>query len=179
MFTMSNAEFGLKHFPTESSHQFLPGAPLSFESFKRHDQGGLVHIYGNTTTDHGIAPSSFLPSALKISTAAGPSPIRFQFSALCAHWDNARHGKGKPYIMLLSIAGRDGRKPEYRVFETDGRCWWVDVERGELGVPGQKVAVNAVTVFNDKDARGLGRREWDNKRAYSCKFGGVAMWELV
>jgi hypothetical protein len=90
-----------------------------------------------------------------------------------------RHGKGAPYVMLLSVAGRDGRKPDYKTFNTDGRTWWLDVPRIDLGAPGQKISLNAVTVFNDKDARGMSVAAWNNKTAYSCKFGGVAQWELV
>lgn len=182
MFTMDNNEFGLKHFPGEASHQFrTDGRILSYEEFKRDDLGGLVQVYGDSFKEHGVGERTFQPaqSKIKVNDPHGPATVRFQFSTVCPHWDNARHGKGPPYVMLLSIAGLDGRKPEYKPFNTDGHTWWLDVRRVELGAPGQKIAVNAVTTFNEKDARGLSYATWNNKKGYSCKFGGVCMWELV
>lgn len=182
MFTMDNNEFGLKHFPGDAAHQFrTDGRVMSYEEFKREDQGGLVQVYGDATKKHGIGERTFQPAQLKIKVhdPYGPSVVRFQFSTVCPHWDHVRNGEGPPYVLLLSIAGRDGRKPEYKTFNTDGHTWWLDVNRIELGAPGQKIAVNAVTVFNGKDARGLSYSTWNNKGAYSCNMGGVCAWELV
>lgn len=180
MFTMDNNEFGYKHFPSHTAHQFrTDGRVMSYEEFKRDDQGGRVVVFGSCSTDHGIGSRTFEPQGLRISTREGPPVVRFQFSTLCPHWDNARHGKGAPYLMLLNIGGRDGRNTQHLPFNTDGRTWWLDVDRTELGAPGQKVAVQAVTEFCGRDARGLGVEAWRNKTAYSCQFGGVAAWELV
>lgn len=180
MFTMDNNEFGLKHYPGEASHQFrTDGRVMSYEEFIQADIGGRVQTY--ELGDHGIAAQSVSPaeSQLTVNDMHAPTVVRFRFSSICPHWDNARHGKGPPYIMLLSVAGIDGRSPSYLPFNTDGRSWWLDVHRRELGCPGQKVTVNAVTEFNNKDARGLSYKTWENKTAYSCKFGWVASWELV
>jgi hypothetical protein len=179
---MDNNEFGLKHYPGESSHQFrTDGRIISYEEFMRDDQGGRVQVFSDAFKDHGFGERTFEPSQaqIKVNDASAPSLVRFQMSYICSHWDNARHGKGPPYIMLLSVAGRDGRKPDYKPFNTDGRTWWLDVPRIELGAPGQKISLNAITVFNDKDARGMSVATWNNKTAYSCKFGGVAQWVLV
>jgi hypothetical protein len=81
--------------------------------------------------------------------------------------------------MLLSVAGRDGRNTKYIPFNTDGRTWWLDVERLDLGAPGQKISVNAVTEFCGKSGRGLTYEAWKNKKAYSCQFGVLCMWELA
>lgn len=181
-FTMDNNEFGLGHFPGEASHQFrTDGRILSYEEFMRDDQGGRVHVYGDAFKLHGLGERTFEPSQakIKLNDPYGQPVVRFQFSVVCPHWDNMRHGQGAPYVLLLSIAGRDGRKPDNKTFNTDGRTWWLDVPRVELGAPGQKIIVQAVTVFNDKDARGLSIQAWNNKRAFSCRFGHVAAWELV
>jgi len=180
MFTVDNNEFGHKHFPSNQGHQFrTDGRVMSYEEFKRDDQGGRVVLYGSCTTDHGLGSRTFQPSSLKINVRDGPAVVHFRFSSICPHWDNARHGKGAPYIMLLNVAGRDGRNTQHLPFNTDGKTWWLDVDRTELGVPGQKISVNAVTEFCGKDARGLSYETWKNKKSYSCNFGGLAMWELV
>ncbi|KAH9866133.1 hypothetical protein J1614_008697 [Plenodomus biglobosus] len=180
MFTMDNDEFGLKHYPSEASHQFRnDGRIMPYEEFMTDDIGGRVHTY--ELKDHGIGERTVYPpdAKIKINDPQASSVVHFQFSSICPHWDNARHGKGPPYVMLLSVAGLDGRKPTYLPFSTDGRTWWLDVNRRELGAPGQKITVNAVTDFNNKDARGLSYEAWNNKTSYSCKFGWVASWELV
>ncbi|KAI8943135.1 hypothetical protein NX059_001166 [Plenodomus lindquistii] len=180
MFTMDNDEFGLKHYPSDASQQFrTDGRVLPYEEFMTDDMGGRVQTYN--LKDHGIGERTVLPTdaRIKINDAHAPSVVRFQFSSICPHWDNARNGKGPPYVMLLSVAGLDGRKPTYLPFNTDGRTWWLDANRRELGVPGQKITVNAVTEFNGKDARGLSYETWKNKTSYSCNFGWVASWELA
>ncbi|KAH6625283.1 hypothetical protein C7974DRAFT_337079 [Boeremia exigua] len=181
-FASSNIEFGMRHFPGDSSQQFREdGRILSYEEFMRDDAGGRVHVYGGAQTDHGLGERTFEPALLniKVRDPNGPPVVRFQFASVCEHWDNARHGKGAPYVMLLSIGGVDGRKDEHRPFNTNGQVWWLDVPRAELGCAGQKVSVCAVTEFCKKDARGLTYEQWKNKTAYSCQFGGICMWQLV
>ncbi len=157
------------------------GRVLSYEDFVRDDAGGRVWVYGDAQKEHGLGSRTFQPAQFNIEVhdPQGPPVIRFQFAALCEHWDNARHGKGAPYVMLLHIGGVDGRNTEYRPFSTNGQVWWVDVNRQELGCPGQKVNVYAVTEFCNKDARGMSYETWNNKTAYSCHFDAVAMWQLV
>ncbi|KAF1849299.1 uncharacterized protein K460DRAFT_375964 [Cucurbitaria berberidis CBS 394.84] len=181
MFTMDNSEFGMKHFPSDNSHQFrTDGRVISYEEFKKDDMGGRVQVMSDCEPEHGVGERTIQPSQLqlKVNDPHDVPTVRFQFAAICPHWDNARHGKGAPYVMLLSIAGRDGRKPEHRPFHTDNRVWWLDVPRTELGAPGQKISVNAVTEFNKKNARGLSYETWNNKTSYSCSFGTLCMWEL-
>jgi hypothetical protein len=175
-------DFGTKHFPSDNAHQFREdGRVITYEEFKRDDMGGRVQVMGDCSSEHGVAERTIYPTQLqiKIRDPSGPPVIRFQFSALCAHWDHVRHGKGQPYVMLLSVAGRDGRNTKYLPFNTDGRMWWLDVDRIELGAPGQKISINAVTEFCGKNARGLSYETWNNKKAYSCQFGVLCMWELI
>ncbi|KAH7380231.1 hypothetical protein DE146DRAFT_749158 [Phaeosphaeria sp. MPI-PUGE-AT-0046c] len=181
-FTKSNIDFGTKHFPSDNAHQFrTDGRVISYEEFKRDDMGGRVQVMSDCSLEHGVAERSIYPSdlRLKVRDPSAPPVIRFQFSTLCAHWDHERHGKGKPYVMLLSVAGRDGRNTKYLPFNTDGKTWWLDVERVELGAAGQKISINAVTEFCGKSGRGLSYEKWINKKAYSCQFGVLCMWELV
>ena len=180
-FTKSNMDFGMKHYPGDSSQQFREdGSVLSYEEYIRDDAGARVMVYGHAQQE-GIGERTFQPAQLniKLHDPNGPSVVRFQFANMCEHWDNARHGTGAPYVMLLNIGGVDGRKSEHRTFQTNGQVWWIDVPRHELGCVGQKVSVHAVSEFCGKDARGLTYEQWNNKRAFSCNFKGIAMCQLV
>ncbi|KAF3031529.1 hypothetical protein E8E11_000746 [Didymella keratinophila] len=180
-FTASNIDFGMRHFPGDTSQQLREdGRTITYDEYARDDQGGRVMVYGDAQ-EEGLGSRTFQPVSanIKVHDPAGPSVVRFQFASVCEHWDNARHGKGKPLVMLLSIGGIDGRNSEYRPFDTNGQVWWLDVPRAELGCAGQKVNVYSVTKFCDRDARGLTYEEWNNKTAYSAAFGGIAMWSLV
>ena len=180
-FGSSNIDLGMRHYPGDSSQQFREdGRILSYEDFMRDDAGGRVMVYKDVQQE-GLGSRTFQPAQLniKVYDPAGPSVVRFQFAAVCEHWDNARHGKGTPLVMLLSIGGVDGRNSEYRPFNTNGQVWWLDVPRAELGCAGQKVSVMGVSTFCDKDARGLTYEQWNNKTSYSCSFVGICMWQLV
>lgn len=180
-FASSNIDLGMRHFPGDSSQQFREdGRIITYEEYTRDDVGGRVMVFGDAQKE-GFGGRTFQPAQLniKVHDPAGPPVIRFQFASICEHWDNARHGKGKPLVMLLSIGGIDGRNSETRPFNTNGQVWWLDVPRAELGCAGQKVNVYSVTRFCDRDARGLTYEEWNNKTAYSASFGGIAMWQLV
>ena len=54
------------------------------------------------------------------------------------------------------------------------------MQRVELGAPGQKVTVFAVTSFDGRDGRAVGVEEFKRRKGrVAMGFGGVAMWELV
>ncbi|KAF2865495.1 YjeF-related protein N-terminus-domain-containing protein [Massariosphaeria phaeospora] len=183
MFTMDNNEFGCKHYPTDERYFFrLDGRVLPWEEYLMDDVGERVTVYGGATTEHGLGERTFEPKQkqIKVKDPHAEPMIRFQFASLCSHWDNAKHGKGKPYVMVLHVGGRDGRKTDWLAFQTDGRVWWLDINRVELGCPGQKVSIFAVTSFDDRDARGLSYADYQAKKGrVGMGFGGVAMWELV
>lgn len=145
------------------------------------DMGERLTVYGPATPEHGVGERTFLPAAKHIHVNDPSNPmIRFQFGVICPHWDNARHGKGKPYPMVLHVGGRDGRKTDWIPFDTDNKVWWVDINRNELGAPGQKVSVFAVTSIAGRDGRGVTMEEYKSKKGkVAMGFGGVAMWELV
>jgi hypothetical protein len=182
-FTMDNNEFGLSHYPADKAHFFrLDGRTLSWESYMTEDMGERLTVYSAATPDHGIGERTFEPAMkhIKVHDPQDGPMVRFQFAAVCPHWDNERHGKGKPYQMVLHVGGQDGRKTDWVAFQTDGKIWWLDYRLAELGSPGQKVSVYAVTSINNKDARGLSYSEYQAKKGkVAMGFGGIAMWELV
>ncbi|KAF2278649.1 uncharacterized protein EI97DRAFT_430918 [Westerdykella ornata] len=181
-FEMDNNEFGFSHFPENPNYFFRTDGRAAYSWEEYWGEGERLTVYGPATPNHGISARSFQPPGKYIrihDQAAGPV-VRFQFSSVCPHWDGERHGKGKPYVMILHVGGRDGRNTDYVPFQTDGRVWWVDVQRTELGAAGQKVSVFAVTTVEGRDARGLGYEGYLSKKG-RCAMGfeGVAMWELV
>ncbi|KAI9862331.1 MAG: hypothetical protein M1813_004807 [Trichoglossum hirsutum] len=181
-FTMDNADFGLRHFPTDKNHFFRPdGYTPTWEEYIVGDPGGEgPQIYGTAEDDCGLLPSSFLPRHKKICLATVGRIVRFQFTAICDHWDSERMGKGKPPLLILQIQGRGGNAKDTLPFETNGRCWWVDIEREELGVPGQQIMCLRVDKLDGRDAKGASAREYkEAKGKKSMSWSGVALWELA
>ena len=184
-FSMTNDDFGLRHFPTNKSHFFRSdGRRPSWEEYIVGDTGGaLLQVYSGVAEKEGISETGFLPKYLKLpvrpSAHAGPT-VRFQFSRICEHWDPGRNGVGKPYVFILQVHGVDGREDDYVPFETNGIFWWVDVMPQKLGAPGQTVSAYTVETLNGQSGRGLSVEEYRMKKGrVGMGFGGLAMWELV
>jgi hypothetical protein len=185
-FTMSNDEFGKRHYPSDNRYFFRnDGRPtLPWEEYWLDDVGERLTVYSCANPDHGLGERTFQPSEkhIRVYDPQAPPVIRFQFATACPHWDHERHGKGKPYVMVLNIGGRDGRNSDKVPFETDAykRVWWVDVNRQDLGAPGQKVSVYAVTSIDNRDARGVSITDYKaTKGKKAMGFAGIAMWELI
>ena len=185
-FTMTNNEFGLKHYPKEQSQQFREdGTVMSWETFCRGGpDGGIqrVLVYCTTQEKHGLDDQSFQPAQkhIKIRGVPGTQRMQFKFSSVCEHWDHMKMGTGPPYQFILSVGGRDGRERKNVPFKGNGRHWWLDIEIRELGCMGQTVSVNAITTINGKDARGCSLYDYEHavgKRSMS--WSGVAAWQLV
>jgi hypothetical protein len=180
-FTKSNDDFGYKHFPSDASQFFRSdGRPLTWEEYLTDDMGEGVQTYGDADAE-GIRVRSIQPKMKHIAVRDPNNPvIRFQFSAVCQHWDNERNGKGKPYVMTMSLGGRDGRNSHHKAFNTDGKVWWLDVNRLDLGAPGQKINVCCVTEFDGRSGRGLTVPQWQAKQGkVAQKWAYICMWELV
>lgn len=195
-FTMSNDEFGLKHFPKNREHFFRDdGRPeISWEEYMRtnpDNPSGLtpVRMYCGVEKN-SIGRRTLLPANGQLSVYNTPSPVRFQFGLLCEHWTLAHHSRQKPGLFLLIIKGVDGRKEERLLLNHvpgsgpngGGEFWYVDVPDARmLGAPGQKVLLAVLTRFGDRtECRGLTIQE------YQAQLGRVAMswayvaeWELV
>ena len=185
-FTMSNEEFGLEHYPEDERYFFRDdGRVISWEEYAvgplGRDAGEAVTIYSNPEEEHGIARSSITPALkeIKMSSHAPDDVIRFQYSNICSHWDHVKHGKGKPYPMVLCIGGLDGRKQDYVGLQTNGYWWWCDVRVKDLGCRGGDVHLRAVNTVDGKDCRGLTAKGFRERGNVGCSFVGVACWKLV
>lgn len=185
-FTMSNIDFGLRHFPANKAQFYRTDGRdrVSWEEYVVGDPGGeLLRTYDGVIEKEGILETSFMPKYLKlpISPAAHAGPtVRFQFSRVCPHWDPMRNGEGKPYVFILAIHGIDGREDDYVPFETNGSFWWADVEPKRLGCRGQTVSLYAVTTVSGNSGRGLDVDEYRQMKGRKAMgFAGAAAWELV
>lgn len=195
-FTMSNDEFGLKHFPKNKEHFFRDdGRPsISWEEYMRtnpdNPSGGAPIMIYSDADKHSIGRRTLYPATGKLSVSSTPSPVRFQFGLLCQHWTLAQHSRQKPGLFMLMIKGVDGREDEQLPFNHvlgsgpggGGEFWYVDVPDARmLGSPGQKVHLAVVTRFGDRtDCRGLTVQEY---RAQAGRVGMswayIAAWDLV
>lgn len=82
--------------------------------------------------------------------------------------------------MILQVNGLDGRAKDFVPFEYDGTYWWTDVATEHLGCAPQKVNAYAVTTISGKDARGVTKREYLQKKGKEgMGFQTVATWELI
>ncbi|TVY83989.1 Protein disulfide-isomerase tigA, partial [Lachnellula suecica] len=148
-FTMSNEDFGIKHFPQDRGYFFREdGRVPSWEEYYLGPCGAEpLDIYGSAS-DNGLSAASFSPPQKHIPVNG--EVVRFQFSKICEHWDFEKNGQGKQYPMVLNIKGRDGRKEDYVAFENNEFWYWADVPAADLGAPGMKVSVYTVTTVNGK-----------------------------
>lgn len=187
-FENDNDVFGESHFPEDKRYFFrCDGRPeISYEEYMLCDAGPeKPTCYTGFKEEHGFDERNVLPKHRKIPVynrdGTLPSIVRFQFQPICPHWDNAIHGKGKPYLFTLAIKGKDGRKDDMLPLKSNGRFWWVDVPREDLGAPGQTVSVFYIKTLGDNhNTRGLTEREFLEKRGrVGMSWGGVALWELV
>ncbi|KAL8675556.1 MAG: hypothetical protein Q9168_000068 [Polycauliona sp. 1 TL-2023] len=183
-FTMDNEQFGLRHFPTNKSlfHRTDGRQQIPWEEYIIGSSAAMpVKVYEGVAEEEGVAVSKVLPSTYHIPTSINGT-VRFQFEKVCEHWDPIRNGPGKPYPYMMEIHNADGRgKKEFRVFDTNGRVWWLDVENRLLGQKGQTVSIYTLQVLGGVNARGMsvdecrsgiGRKGWSGG-------GGPASWELV
>ena len=184
MFTMSNEEFGLRHFPANKSQFFrTDGRIPSWEEYLLGDTGGeRLQIY-NVAGEEGISETSFLPKykPLPISPSAHAGPtVRFQFSRVCEHWDPVRNGRGKDFVYILKINGVDGREGDFVPFDSNGVFWWADVTPQKLGARGQQISVYSVDTVNGVSGRGLSVDEYMMAKGRKAMgFRSLAMWQLV
>ncbi|KAE8356998.1 hypothetical protein BDV28DRAFT_1096 [Aspergillus coremiiformis] len=195
MFTDSNDEFGLRHFPSKRSHfhrddgrleisweEYIvgnPNSPLSAEQ----------PITFGDAKNHSISERSFRPAAKQISIRQ-PSPLRFQFSLICEHWTLEHHTRAKPGLFLLMVHGVDGRQEDRIPFTHvrgsgpggGGDFWYIDVPNAKvLGAPGQKLAIAVLTSFGDRnDARGVTAEEYRQQVGrVGMAWAYIAEWQLV
>ncbi len=191
-FTMDNDQFGRRHFPENPGYFFRSDArSVSWEEYITADAHGSEgpQIFSNVQDGHGLDELSFRPALKHIplsssSATNGDEIIRFQFTRVCEHWQPEKMGKGESYLYIIAIKGRSNKdedqKDRYRAFQNDGRVWWCDVPREELGwEKGQNIMCCSVTTVNGEDARGLTYEKYQEiKGRVGMSFGGIAQWEL-
>jgi len=194
-FTMSNEEFGIKHFPGNKDMFFLPeGRRMSWEEYIQINPASWpLQVEAPTiftsSADYGVGERTVMPRSRKISLKQG-GVIRFQFSLYCPHWTVEGHTKkGPPPVFIIATHGVDGRNKDLVPLEHirgqnpggGGDFWYCDVEARELGAAGQTITLFAITSFGDRqNTRGLTVREFkESKGRVGMGFQGVAAWDLV
>ena len=195
MFTNTNDELGLKHFPANRDQFFRDdGRPwISWEEYLLGNPNSSLGAEQPTVFDdarkHSIGEGTFLPATKRISINQ-PGPIRFQFGLICEHWTLERHSRTLPGLFLLMIHGIDGREEDRipmnhvrgRGAGGGGDLWYVDVADARiLGTPGQTAQIAVLTSFGDhKDARGVTVQEYREKAGrVGMAWAYIAAWELV
>ncbi|KAK4158112.1 hypothetical protein C8A00DRAFT_11135 [Chaetomidium leptoderma] len=179
-FTMSNEQFGTRHFPSDDRHWYRKdGRAVSWTEYIVGPIGDEPAEWMGDATREGLDESNFAPMQKKLSVHGGGT-VRFQFAKVCEHWDPERNGQGKQMLFGLKIEGLDGRKGDIIPLENDGFWHYLDVDARDLGAPGQKVLLVAFTNIDGKSARGLTKEQWLQKKGrcgYSYSF--LVRWELV
>ena len=136
MFTMSNEEFGERHYPEDDRYFFRQdGRRPSFQEYFAPDQGpGRRQVYSDAVKLHGISERSVLPEPGQIAVDDPAAPtVRFQCERVCRHWDPVRNGEGEPYLFVVKVNGVGGGSEEWIPLQTDGFFTWCDVPREKLG----------------------------------------------
>ncbi|KAK3721501.1 hypothetical protein LTR37_003057 [Vermiconidia calcicola] len=182
-FTQSNEEFGLDHFPGDTSKQFRSdGRVVNWEEYILGNKNGCgTNFYSGFVASEGLSATTFKPPNGNIVLAQQPGPsVRFSFQKKCPHWDPVRCGKGPYYLYVLALDGLNGTQRNHVPFETNGDVWWCDVPVHDLGRPGMKAMIYTVTSFDGGDGRGLTiQRYREKKGTVGWAFGGVCKWEIA
>ncbi|KAI8632127.1 hypothetical protein F5Y19DRAFT_387095 [Xylariaceae sp. FL1651] len=183
MFTLKNEQFGETHFPSNEQYFFREDGriPSWEEYYVGSKQAAEKPQWSGGANEEGISEFEYSPADKYIPVYSG-EVVRFQFSKVCEHWTYERNGKGPPYLLLLKIHGVDGRKEDLVPLDTDGYWWWVDIPARDLGAPGMKVQLFALTVLNGRDARGVSKDEYyriKGSGGYSMSWAIWCTWELV
>lgn len=181
-FTQSNEDFGLDHFPGDKSKQFRgDGRTINWEDYILGNKNGCgANFFSGFVAEEGMSAPSFKPMNGKIQLNQLPGPtVRFSFQKVCPHWDPIRCGKGPYYLYVVSLDALEGSGRNHIPFETNGDVWWCDVPVQDLGRPGNKAQIFAVTSFDGSDGRGLKIQRY-RERMGRCgfAFGGVCKWEI-
>jgi hypothetical protein len=196
-FSMTNEEFGIKHFPGNREHFFLPGGrQMSWSEYIQINPANwpaMVEaptIFTNAKQDYYIGEKTVLPRDRKISVNHG-GLMRFQFSLICPHWTLDQHGnQGPAPVFFLMVQGVDGRAKDSVPLKyvqapagQGGDTWYLDIDSRQLGAPGQTLTLFAVSRFDNRQgsaARGLTVKQFlDGKGRVAMGFTGVAAWDLV
>ncbi|PKY03352.1 hypothetical protein P168DRAFT_291478 [Aspergillus campestris IBT 28561] len=196
MFTMSNDEFGLRHFPKDPARFYRDdGRPtITWEEYILSNPDALGPIRPPQTflglEEFDIDPRSFRPGGPTISISQ-PGPLRFQFGFRCEHWTLERHCRQQqPGCFLLWTHGVDGRQVQRLPFTHvrgsmpggGGDYWYVDVPNARmLGAAGQELNLAVVKTMGDRhDCRGVTPEEYRRAEGrVGMSWSYLAQWDLV
>jgi transglutaminase-like putative cysteine protease len=182
-FTQSNDDFGRSHFPSDNSKQFRnDGRIKTYEEYARGSKSGTeATIFGGFLNEEGLSEGSFQPKANPIILSQQGPTTRFMFQKICPHWNPVRNGSGQYYIYILNLDAMEQDRSRNGIpFQQANGVWWCDVPTADLGRPGQKAHICAVTEFDGRDGRGLTLQEFrERKNMVGQSFGGVAQWEIA
>jgi hypothetical protein len=158
-FSMSNEEFGEQHYPQDPSKFFRKDKrQVSWKEYILGETNGEIQYQCYSFPfEYGVNASSFLP-LLKRIAVNNKGTTHFQFHKKCQHWD---FGSTR-FQMFLLAGGVKGDEEKYVPFIFNGTTWSLDIMTSQLGLPGQKVGIYALT-----DSEG-------GQKYYS----GLARWEL-
>jgi hypothetical protein len=182
-FTQSNDDFGLDHYPGDSSKQFRnDGRVVTWEEYITGNKNGCgADFFSGFVSGEGLSAKTFQPTSNPIVPSQVPGPtLRFSFQKKCPHWDPVRCGKGPYYLYVLILDALEGTGRNLIPFETNGDVWWCDVPVADLGGPGNEAKIFTITSFNNQDGRGLTAQEYKQKKG-RCAFqmGGVCKWQIA
>jgi hypothetical protein len=187
MFTSSNEDFGIRHFPQDASHWFrADGRALGWDEYILLDADRPT-TYQEWESEHGLRRLNLAPAHKNIrvsgSRAELPPTERFSFTRVCPHWRSSKAGQREEYLPLLRVPGRQGMGflQDLLTVETDGYNFWVDLPRHELGAPGEKLQLVCLTEVQGQDARGTTKDEWERniKGKKGINYQYMAEWNLV
>ncbi|KZT35413.1 hypothetical protein SISSUDRAFT_1051432 [Sistotremastrum suecicum HHB10207 ss-3] len=165
-FTMTNIEFGKKHFPTQAEYQLREdGSVISWEEYIMAPEGPPEFA---DFIPKGYAPELLLPQTRQI---VGGYEHVFHLGKICPHRE--RRDWYDEYLLIVNTEGKN-RIP----MERDPEGGWTAVVYVPPG-SGQVVIYDVATV-DGQDAKGLDAdtfRRLIGKKAMT--FAGIAQFEVV
>lgn len=180
-FTMSNEDFGLRHYPRSDKHFYRKdGRTMSWEEYILGPVGDEPASTCGDFGREGMDVNYVLPAAKRIPVHGGET-VRFQFRRACEHWNPEKNGPGKPYIFALKYGVPDDDEREKIVpLENDGYWYWLDVPVRDLGLPGQTIMLVALQTINGDDARGFSKERWMDLYPYcGYSYAYLVQWDLA
>ncbi|KAI6244762.1 Kyphoscoliosis peptidase [Erysiphe necator] len=180
LFTCSNEEFGIRHFPQEVKYFFRSdGIIPSWEQYIRGlgptDQEPLQE-YGNLEDDHGISRTSITPPQKYISPNFSEAYIRFQFRRICEHFCDNEKERLSSSLFLLCL--HSSTHDEWLPFDSNRYWWWLDVPTKDLNA-GQRIVCYTVNSINGTHVKSITKEEYLQKKGKCAMgFSGVCAWEV-
>ena len=171
-FTMSNDDFGKRHYPKDQRYWFRDdGRPsISWEEYIMYSVGPEERtVFSPAKPEHGFEPASFMPKANDIPRQGHEPTIRISWTKICPHYDIVKH-HGQPFLFFVMTKDK-----QQRFAKSDGFNYWIDLRRDELPQAGEEVNIQYLAKYM------LGDNQWHEGRGLSeqqlvAGMGGKAGW---